>query len=522
LTGNIQYLNMAKTIFKDMAGGWTDHCDGGIGWRKSQPSKNAIQNELFLLLAIRLHQRTPGDGGSGSYFDWAMKEWHWFERSGLINPQNLVNDGLDNKCLNNGSTTWTYNQGVIIGGLTELYKATGDSHYLARATAIADAALATLVDAHGILKEPCEDNDCRGGDAPQFKGFFIRYLAYLYGETHNPAHRDFLLRNARSVWANDRDDDNHLGLKWSGPFDAADAARQSSAMMVISALAEPVTKILPFAKGAGNVTFNHEVGEASGILAWNCNANTAGFMLAGTCASLAADRHVVHFRMMVNETKNSTDDLVRLDVKETNAGTTVASRQVRWSAFTATGVPQDFQLPFTNVTAGAPLQFQVYWNGVANTASLTLTDVTVDGSHNWSAANLAHEIGQLDGLNGWEADPVRNHSSGYLVTGPGTKEFSTGNYAACFELKVDNFNWDKFKVATLSIVEPATGHIVASLDVARNQFPDTLYHTFQLNFQAAAGRRYDFRTFWHCSPNAPRLTQRSLVVQPQFSNDSSN
>src|ERR1035437_4268792 len=221
LTGNIQYLSMAKTIFKDMTGGWDDHCDGGLGWRKSRPSKNAVQNELFLLVAIRLHQRTPGDDGSGSYFEWAIKEWDWFKHSGLINSQNLVNDGLDKNCQNNGRTTWTYNQGVIIGGLTELYKTTGDSNYLAQATAIADATISTLIDKHGVLREPCESGDCGGGgDTPQFKGIFIRYLACLYDETHNPAYLDFLLNSARSVWANDRDDTNHLGLKWSGPFEA--------------------------------------------------------------------------------------------------------------------------------------------------------------------------------------------------------------------------------------------------------------------------------------------------------------
>jgi predicted alpha-1,6-mannanase (GH76 family) len=516
LTGKPQYLNSAKFIFGDMTKSWNDHCGGGLEWSKKHLYKNAIPNELFLLAAIRLHQRTPADHGPGSYLDWATKEWVWFKNSGMINPQDLVNDGLNRECENNGRTTWTYNQGVIIGGLTDLYKATGDTNYLNQATMIANAAIAILVDDQGVLQEPCEENGCGGGDVPQFKGIFIRYLAYLYDETHNPAYRDFLLANARSVWADDRDAENHLGLKWGGPFDSADAARQSSAMMAISALAEPATKNLPFAKGAGSVTFNHEVGAASGTLAWTCDGNNAaapGTMLAGACASLAGGSHVLHFRMGVNENKDSTENLVRLDIKESANGNVLASRQIRWNEFLATNQPVDFQLAFRTATIGTPLEFQVYWNHAPDAPSLTLTDVTIDGAHNWTAANLAHEIGRLDGLNGWEADPIRDTSSGYLINGPGTGELPAGNCRALFELKVDNFNWDKSKVATLSVVNSSTGKIAASQDVTRDLFPDTLYHSFTLNFQAEAGQTYEFRVFWYFAPDAPRLTQRSVLVQ---------
>ncbi|HSU53573.1 MAG TPA: glycoside hydrolase family 76 protein, partial [Candidatus Dormibacteraeota bacterium] len=251
LTGNTNFLSMAKTIFADLLTGWDTTntvCPGGIWWNKSHGYKNAIPNELFLLAAIRLHQRTPGDAGAGSYLYWATNEWSWFKASGMINGQNLVNDGL-NGCLNNGQTTWTYNQGVILGGLTDLYKVTGDATYLNQATAIADAAIVTLIDGNGVLKEPCEPGTC-GGDAPQFKGIFIRYLAYLYDVTRKTSYYNFLYKNAHAVWFNDRNVFNQLGLRWSGPVDLVDAARQSSALMPVSALAEPTTPALAFAKGS--------------------------------------------------------------------------------------------------------------------------------------------------------------------------------------------------------------------------------------------------------------------------------
>ena len=48
--------------------------------------------------------------------DWAAKEWAWFKESGMINAGSLVNDGLGRDCKKNGRRTYTYNQGVILGG----------------------------------------------------------------------------------------------------------------------------------------------------------------------------------------------------------------------------------------------------------------------------------------------------------------------------------------------------------------------------------------------------------------------
>lgn len=102
----------------------------------------------------------------------AKDQWDWFKGSGIINDQNLINDGLeidsDDSCFNNGDTVWSYNQGVILGGLVELSRATGDFGYLSGATSIAEAAIEALSEG-GILHESCEANGC-GADGSQFKG----------------------------------------------------------------------------------------------------------------------------------------------------------------------------------------------------------------------------------------------------------------------------------------------------------------------------------------------------------------
>ena len=96
----------------------------------------------------------------------------------MINSQNLINDGLDlSTCKNNGQNTWSYNQGVILGGLTELNRAQKLPQLLETAQTIADAAIAHLSDSNGVLHDTCEAN-C-GADGVQFKGIFMRNLMAL-------------------------------------------------------------------------------------------------------------------------------------------------------------------------------------------------------------------------------------------------------------------------------------------------------------------------------------------------------
>ena len=233
LTGESRYLGAARTIFAHNQDGWDGTCGGGLWWNQDRQYKNAITNELFLTLAARLHQRTPGDQ---DYRAWALRAWEWLSASGLIGQGGLVNDGLTAACANNGGTTWTYNQGVILGGLAALFQITGDRAYLREGEIIADAALSALTDPAGILTEPCEPFGC-DGDQTQFKGVFVRYLHEFCHHSDRPAYRAFILANADSVWNNARNETDQFGSRWAGPIDLADASRQTSADEVLTAAA---------------------------------------------------------------------------------------------------------------------------------------------------------------------------------------------------------------------------------------------------------------------------------------------
>jgi predicted alpha-1,6-mannanase (GH76 family) len=235
---NPVHLRTAADIFNDMVTtGYNATC-GGIWWNKKRNYNAAISNELFLSVAAGLANRM--DTANKDYFlNWAKKQWDWFQKSGLINSDWNINDGLDMQtCKNNGGIVWSYNQGVILGALAELSKADEENadSYLEPARKIAMAAMKKLVDRNGILHDPREPN--LGNDGNQFKGVFARNIRELYDVTQDNWMKRFLTRNADIVWQTARNSSsNWLGPVWSGPYFQATAATHSSALDVLVAAA---------------------------------------------------------------------------------------------------------------------------------------------------------------------------------------------------------------------------------------------------------------------------------------------
>jgi hypothetical protein len=61
----------------------------------------------------------------------------------------------------------------------------------------------------------------------------MRNLHYLQLEAPQDLFHDFILENADSIWNNDRNSSDYLGLVWSGPSSAGgfpNASTQSSAL----------------------------------------------------------------------------------------------------------------------------------------------------------------------------------------------------------------------------------------------------------------------------------------------------
>lgn len=248
LTGEKKYLDQAERIFLDMTTGWSDLHGGGMFWKKNDTYKNSITNNLFTLLALRLHANLPEKEIKGEkYLQWGLKNWKWYSGSGMINRESwMIEDGLRrNDGQPNRNQHWTYNQGVAVAALVELSKIKSeaeksgqelpevlDEDFLGMGRNIADATISRL-SRNGILRERNEPN-C-GADGEQFKGVFMRHVFSLYEATKEEKYRDFIVNNAESVWKNRNPETQAFGVSWSVDNTKISTATHSSALEALVA-----------------------------------------------------------------------------------------------------------------------------------------------------------------------------------------------------------------------------------------------------------------------------------------------
>jgi predicted alpha-1,6-mannanase (GH76 family) len=245
ITRSRRYLAMAETDANYMHRYWDNTCGGGVWWRTTKAYKNAITNEVFLELTAWLHNTIRGDT---KYLSWAKAEWSWFKGSGMINKSDLINDGLNSRCVNNHATTWTYNQGVILAGLARLYQATKDSRLLRTAEGIGKAAISHLT-IGGVLHEPCGGTVCgnsTSGARGSFKGIFVQDLKVLAVTARTSQFSSFFEKQARSIEAHDTSRHHQFGPLWAGPIiDPTPYSQVSAEDALVAALKRTDGRHLP-------------------------------------------------------------------------------------------------------------------------------------------------------------------------------------------------------------------------------------------------------------------------------------
>lgn len=217
-TRSDDYLDPVVPLFEDLRGGWDDTAGGGV-WFKRDPrkyrdgdrrnDKNSISTVLFCEIAGGLHA-TPR--GTADQLEWAQKSWGWLKEH-LVDRWGLLwGNALEDGSINPDNPPRPYGQGVALGALTNLYRATGDAGFIDAAVSLADAAVTSMTWNGGVLRDTYEVlGDFRPTllDPILFKPIFARYLGeftvFLAGTAGREAdarrYAAFLKTSADALWA---------------------------------------------------------------------------------------------------------------------------------------------------------------------------------------------------------------------------------------------------------------------------------------------------------------------------------
>ena len=187
-------LTRAQTAFNLAASGWDPNeahpCPGGVFFNNSPKNtdRNTVTNAPGALLGAELYAAT----GNLDDLLWSIQMYGWVRRC-LGGPDGLYLDHIrfDGRI---DETTWSYNQGTMIGAGVVLYRVTGDRSYLTQARQLADAALRRF----------------RGGrllsaDRAFFLAIYFENLLALDATRHDRRYRKVVQAFADTAWKKVRD-----------------------------------------------------------------------------------------------------------------------------------------------------------------------------------------------------------------------------------------------------------------------------------------------------------------------------
>ncbi|KAH6560679.1 hypothetical protein BASA60_000550 [Batrachochytrium salamandrivorans] len=192
-------------------------CGGGIFWSRDRTTpipqrrdfKSVITNVQVLVMASKLTIST----GDPKYVKVADDLYKWLQSSGMITPELHVWDGVlaTQESCRRDAREFSYNTGLLLGGLAYMYKATGKNEYIAEISKLLPTAIQIYSD-KGILHDLCENSNgvCTVGTSTSrtpsdnqvpYKGSLARGLMYVYTLTPDPAMKATIKGLFDASWA---------------------------------------------------------------------------------------------------------------------------------------------------------------------------------------------------------------------------------------------------------------------------------------------------------------------------------
>ncbi|MGC1275367.1 MAG: Calx-beta domain-containing protein [Planctomycetaceae bacterium] len=259
-----------------------------------------------------------------------------------------------------------------------------------------------------------------------------------------------------------------------------------------------VTIVDPFQAESDDV-FDHEIGRLDGD-GWS--ANTAldgqGYLLHGEPKTgIPGGWQTATFRLQVDNTIANNSRIVRIDVYDANSDRILAQRVLTRREFDKALEYKDFDLTFLN-SAGTALELRVFWydTSYVKADSVRLTTAPVPALILEAETDLNHQIGRAS-ADAWTANTSLD-SAGYMAFGPYTTDVPAGPQSATFRLQVDNVSAGNHPIVTIDVVDASVGRVLAQRVIRRHDFATAgSYQEFVLDFVNTAGRKLEFRVFWH-------------------------
>lgn len=271
------FAHRARVFYELSEQGWDWRlCGGGMTWNpRLNPYKNAITNQLFISASVSMYLHFPGDINCSPFLSStthsddedgcttrgrrdpiflqnAINGYDWLQNSGMLNSAGLYTDGfhISNYRTNHSATTcddrndmvYTYNQGVILSGLRDLWIATGNITFLEFGHELVSNVITATgysvddddwhgLGRNGILTEACDESGRCNQDGQTFKGIFFHHLTAFCGELPRAGERGerdvhrwtcqtyakWVVRNANAALKT-RDEKGRFGGWWGAPY----------------------------------------------------------------------------------------------------------------------------------------------------------------------------------------------------------------------------------------------------------------------------------------------------------------
>jgi len=215
ITKNQHYLDQAEKCLAFDFTGESNDVGGGLFWNEDEKYsgaanylKAACSSSFATNLSLSLYDITK----KPEYLVFGKRMYDWMKNK-LQDPDDLIywNDvaittGLPNK------TKWDYNSGMMLCAASQLYKITGEQHYLDDAKALAEATFSFFTISSDKVGRQFPDHD------PWFTTILFRgYLSYYeIDTTKNTKYIDAMIKNVDYAWLHSRTYQGFFYEDWSG------------------------------------------------------------------------------------------------------------------------------------------------------------------------------------------------------------------------------------------------------------------------------------------------------------------